>query len=181
MKRIVLVILMFLLIIFFCPSEVFGEYKLKYDFQYLVGWVARKMEITIDSNKPEPKLKILPEEEILIIYEKKNGKYIKEKEKNGKKIETSLKGFYRPSNFTSYVASETTESGKLEEAIIHELVHYFQHVYSPSQNLTCLEDEDIFPYRNCPHQREACRIEKLFRLERGLVITDLDLECFANP
>jgi hypothetical protein len=155
-----------------------SECKLKYDFQYLFKWVAGKMDITIDFNKPQPKLVMTQKEELWRLYEEKTGKKLAI-EKNGVKMILRIAGFYRISENTIYMKDsiDPVEKEILEETLVHELVHYFQDFYRPSQySLECLKEP--FPLWNCPWEREAYRIEKLFRLEHGLKITDSDLEFF---
>ncbi len=176
MKKLALIILVFLLIVFFCPSAAsaeYEEYELKYDFHYLVQWIASKVEITIDQKKPLPKLRILPQQKVQRLYEEfRNGK-----------SDSGVAGFYDYFENIIYVKDKVdpNKDETLEETIIHELIHYYQHHYPSffSQDFTCLEN--FFPYRGCPRQREACKWEKLFRLKHGLMIIDSDLECLTNP
>ncbi len=175
MKRTTQVIFIFLLLVFI-PSFSSAEPKLKYDFQYLFKWTASKMGITIDPNKSQPKLVILPKEEIRRLYEEKTGKKLIT-EKNGIKITLIIAGFWRISENKIYVKDEAdiAEGGILEEIIVHEIVHYFQDFYFPAYgDLTCLKEP--YPQWNCPWEREAYAIEKKFRLDHGLFIKDKDLK-----
>lgn len=173
MKKIILIILIFLLMIFFCPTAALAEStenKLSYDLPYLIKWIAQKRGIEVDPQKPLPKLVFLPQEELQRLYEKENGK----------EDEELIAGFYDHDQIGIYVKDRVKKGETLEEIIVHELVHYFQRFYPSffSQDFTCLEKK--FPYRGCPRQREACKMEKLFRWEHGLAITSFDLEC-VNP
>lgn len=176
MKKLTVVLLAILLLaVAVSPAK--AEPKLKYDFQYLFKWTASVMGIEIDPKKPQPTLKMMPEKELLLLYEKKNGTKLLETDKDGKIIKLRLGGFYREAENTIYMIDEINYQGEiLEETIVHEIAHYFQYFYRPSvfNDLTCLKEPN--PSVNCPWEREARAIEKFFRLKHGLTITDEDLK-----
>jgi hypothetical protein len=176
MRRLAVVLLVILLLaVIVSPAK--AEPKLKYDFQYLFKWTASVMGIEIDPKKPQPTLKMMPEKELLLLYEKKNGTKLLETDKDGKMIKIRLDGFYEVAKNSIYMADEINRQGEtLEETIVHEIVHYFQYFYRPSifNDLTCLKEPN--PSINCPWEREARAIEKFFRLKHGLTITDEDLK-----
>lgn len=182
MKKLTVFIPIFLLLVF-VTSAALAEVKPKYDFDYLFNWTASAMKIEIDSKKPRPALKILPRDELRTLFEKKSGiKLVIQKD--GAKIILELGGFYEPPENTIYMQEKFDPSADLtqEDFIVHELVHYFQDFYRSfdfdKRNDPCRKDPYWFWV--CPWEREAYEIERGFKVQHDLTITNEDLEHFNH-
>lgn len=132
---------------------------LKYDFSYLFSWTAAELKINVDPRKPRPKLEFIDGEALQRMIERKTGRKYRYVSDDGTiQVNIYFSGYYNPGEIKIYVA--TDEDVIKDVSLVHELVHYFQHVYMG------------FAENSREREDEAKRLEKKFCARHGLCAPD---------